>query len=138
MLHVRTHSADSWCDVLPAILYERPWPISNHVLYIIVQTVSTWMIRNDDVIVGIFLAFRGIFFTGFVQWIFCNNGNHGDGSLSLSVWVQMIQNVNCRENCIAIKHKKNPRVHKGMTPAIVKILDVVIQRHEKFRWLALK
>lgn len=37
-----TYSADSWCDILPTIFHERQWPISNHVVYIIIQTISTW------------------------------------------------------------------------------------------------
>lgn len=37
-----TYNADSWCQVLPTILHERPRLISNHVLYIIIQTFCTW------------------------------------------------------------------------------------------------
>lgn len=44
-----------WCEVLPTILYESPWPTSCHVLALIIETISSCMRRNHCITNYIFL-----------------------------------------------------------------------------------
>lgn len=46
----RTHRAHGWREVLPTVFHVTPRAVSNHVVYVVIQTVGAWAkVRSDFV-----------------------------------------------------------------------------------------
>lgn len=72
---VSAHHADGWCEVLPTVFHVAPRPVSNHVLYVVVQTICAWA-KSEQLgfFFFVFFLFRLRFFysprQSFYHWCF--------------------------------------------------------------------